>query len=1247
MTVDKKSSGDRFPIVVIGASAGGLHPLQCFLSVLPEKFGFSVVFMQHLSIKHKSLLAGLLNKARPRLDIIEVSDNLELFPGKIYLCPPGKDVSVRKGIFHTSLPPDGQAHLPIDKFFSSLSEEAGEKVTGVVFSGAGSDGARGIKEIRTRGGTVFVQDPATAEFASMPLAAISTGQADGVFKPEEIAREILKMQGAGEVPAAPQDTIYPAQFEDFYRLLHDKAGYNFNHYKKSVVARRIIRRMYLRGVTTVDDYLKLLPDNGPEINNLAFDLMIGVTSFFRDTLAWKALRSGVIRKLAAANDDYPIRVWTPASATGEEAYSIAMMLHNELELAGRRREIQVFATDVNERALEKAREGKYPSNINSEMSPDFMKKYFTYTEDGLSAMISKEIRGLVVFAKHDILTDPPFSKLDLIICRNLLIYLEPEAQEKCIALFHYGLKTGGHLFLGNAESPGRNISLFKSLAHKKCRIYEKTEIKLPARMPISIPFASEKTGKLALPQKAEEYRLSVTGIVQEALLEGYAPAAVAVDQNYDILYHNGHTNRFLCQPRGAPTQNLLELLPSSLRSRIRGGFYRAVNEGKHVSIRANVPCDDGKKRDVAINISPLRPDLFLVIFREKGVALEYPEETCMEAAAVEETAVHQLENELSATRQDLQSNIEQLKSLNEEMQSSNEELQAANEELETSREELQSLNEELITVNAQLQSKVEEQETTNNDLNNFLSSTNIPTVFLDDQFRVKRFTPAMSKLIKLIPSDVGRPIVDMSQEGLGPELIADAQAVLENLVPVKKELAIADAWYVRAVLPYRTADNRIEGVVVAYSDITDVKAAEERTRHLASFPQLNPNPIIEMDASGKVIFVNPSTQKVMEDLELDKKDVNIFLPADFDAVLEGLKQNIDATFHREVMIRDRVFAETVQLLPQFDVVRIYALDITERKHAEERSLRAREEWERTFASVPDMIAIIDNDHRVIRVNESMAKRLGRKPDECVGMKCYEAVHGTTAPIGICPHCRTLQDGSEHKQEVHEKRLGMDLLVTTTPLLDKSGNMIGSVHVAHDITERKKAEEELRRSEEHLSRAQELAHLGSWELDLVNNVLTWSDEVYRIFGLKPQEFGATYAAFLEAVHPEDRAAVDTAYSSSLREGRDTYEIEHRIVRKATDEIRYVLEKCEHFRDASGKIVRSVGMVHDVTERKQAEEEIKRKVEELKANNEELIRFNTAAVGRELRMIELKKEINELCEKAGLEPRYKIDFDEERP
>lgn len=923
-----------FPIVAVGASAGGLTSLQCFLSILPKKFGFAVVFMQHLSPKHKSLLPELLRNRRPGLDINEISDGMKVLPGKLYLCPPGKEIKIMKTVFQVSDPSGEHFHLPIDEFFSSLAEEAGERAIAVIFSGAGTDGARGVQAIRNAGGTVFVQDPETAEFPAMPAAAIGTGQADGVLPPDDIAREILKIYGSGTV-AAVEDVISPEEFNAFYRVIQEKTGLRFEHYKKSVVGRRIRRRMFLRGVSSVADYIKILNDRDAETAALASDLMIGVTSFFRDRLAWKALKTGVIRKLTALDEDSPVRVWCPACATGEEAYSIAMMLQEEFDLAGRKRDVQVFATDVSEQALEKAREGKYPGSIAADVAPEYMRRFFTCSDDGLSVIIGKETRERVIFAKQDLLTDPPFSKLDLVICRNLLIYLEPVAQEKCLALFHYALKGGGYLFLGNAESVGRNKALFRSLSHKKCRIYQKVDTGSPSRLSLTVPFASERA--TAVPPRhtpPAEWCMSAIEIVQETLLGEFAPAAVAIDQGYDILYHNGPTNRYLRQPRGAPTQNFLELLPDSLRNRVRGAIYRATQESRPVSIRTSINGDDEKKRQVTLRISTLRENLFLVVFREKGGIPEQAVAVAAEVAGVDETAVRQLEGELAATRAELQTNIEQLKSLNEELQSSNEELQAANEELETSREELQSLNEELITVNSQLQSKVEEQEETNNDLNNFLASTNIPTIFLDHQFRVKRFTPAMSRLIKLIPSDVSRPIIDMSQEGLGPELIADAQAVLEQLAPVKKEMAINGTWYVRTALPYRTSDDRIEGVVITYNDVTEIKKVEERTRHLASFPELNPNPILELDSKGTVAFANPAAQKVLEELGMNRDDYSVFLPADIEGIISDLVKNEEAVYNRELTIKDRVFAATIYLTPRFKVARIYVVDITGRKRAE-------------------------------------------------------------------------------------------------------------------------------------------------------------------------------------------------------------------------------------------------------------------------------------------------------------------------
>ena len=910
-----------------------------------------------------------------------------------------------------------------------------------------------------------------------------------------------------------------------------------------------------------------------------------------------------------------------------------------------------------------------------------------------------------------------------------------------------------------------------------------------------------------LPPKQAPDQPSVAQFIQNSLLEEFVPASLAVDQNYDIVFHNGPTNRYLRHPRGAPTQNLLELLPETLHSKIRAGVYRTIHEAKPVSVRASISGDDGKKRQVVLRISKLKENLYLIVFQDKGLAADQKGAVPAELGDIEGTAVRQLETELSASREALQSTIEQLKSLNEELQSSNEELQAANEELETSREELQSLNEELITVNSQLQAKIEEQEELNDDLNNFLASTSIPTVFLDDQFRVKRFTPAMSRLLKLIPSDVGRPIIDMSQEGLGPDLIADAESVLDQLSPIKKEMAINGAWYIRAALPYRTSDNRIEGVVITYSDITDLKRAEEQTKHLASFPQLNPNPVIEVDSSGKVIFSNPATQKILESLGMNKGDVELFLPQDFSAILEGLKKYSESTLIREVKVKDRVFGETILLSPQFNVVRIYAFEITERKKAEDAIIRAKEEWERTFDSVPDLIAILDNQHRVMRVNQSMARRLGLKPQECIGLPCYKAVHGTSAPPAFCPHSRTLADSREHIEEVHEDSLGGDFLVSTTPLHDEQGRMIGSVHVAHDITERKKAEESLRKAHDELEmrvkqRTAELMKVNE-ELEIEINERRKAEELLQkperqrlydvletlpvyvvllspdyhvpfanrffrerfgeshgkrcfeyLFGRdEPCEICETYKVLkTNAPHHWEWTGPDgrnyDIYDFPFRDSDGSPLImemgiditERKQAEKALKELNESLEQrvaertaeleaseerfrtmadgtpfmiwvhdakgslrfvnrayCEFFgatldevmgggwqplvhpddaetyvddffralrehapfhgqarvrrRDGEWRWVDSYGIPHfsaageflgitgsslDITERKQAEDQVQRYLGELRASNEELTRFNRAAVDRELRMVELKKEINDLCSKAGLAP-----------
>jgi two-component system CheB/CheR fusion protein len=1204
-------SDSPFPIVGIGASAGGLYSLECFLLALPKEFGFAMVFIQHLSAIHRSLLPELLNKQLPHLKIHEIAEGLKILPGRLYLCTPGKDFLIREGTFHEAPRTEGHVHLPIDEFFSSLAEEAPERAIAVIFSGAGTDGARGVQAVRTAGGTVFVQEPSTAEFSGMPLAAIGTGQVDGILPPDEIAREIVKLQTPGQASSAADTLITPEQFETICRLIHESTGYRFNHYKKSVVGRRIRRRMYLSGVASLQDYTEMIAARETEAALLAADLMIGVTSFFRDRLAWRALKREVVRNLAAVDDDAPVRVWTPACATGEEAYSIAMLLSDEFELAGRRREIQVFATDVNDRALDKAREGTYPGSIAADVPAGYIRKFFTAADNGISVTINKEIRERVVFARQDLLSDPPFSHLDLVICRNLLIYLEPAAQEKCVGLFHYALKEGGYLFLGNAESVGRNSMLFKSLGHKKCRVYRKIGSS-SSRMPLPVPFDPERVASSLSKPAAAEYRQPVTEFIQERMLDEYAPAAVAINQHYEILYHNGDTNRYLRQPRGTPTRNLLDLLPKNLHSKLRGAIYRATQKAGPVSVRTTIAGEDEKKRQATFRVSRLRENLFLVTFREKGGRPEPDGPAADEGCAVEETAVRQLETELSATRAELQSNVEQLKSLNEELQSSNEELQAANEELETSREELQSLNEELIIVNSQLQGKIEEQEETNNDLNNFLFSTNIPTIFLGHRLTVKRFTPAMSRLIKLIPSDAGRPISDMSQELLGPDLVPDAQSVLETLVPVKKEMTINGTWYVRATLPYRTSDNRIEGVVVTYTDISELKQAEERTRHLASFPELNPNPVLEVDASGNVIFANPATRRILEALGMDGEDVALFLPQDLDDILRDWDRKNERTLYREISIKDIFFGAALHLVPRFNAVRIYAFDITERKRSEEVKGR--------LSAIVDSAddAIISQDlNGVIRTwNVGAEKIFGYTAGEVVGRPIFLLVppgHVDEVPDIL----RRISQGEhiEHFETVRMRKDGTVIPVSLTfsPIKDASGAVVGASKIAHDTSERNRMEVAFRHAAEQRRLSLEAAELGAWDYNFETGDVFWDERCRNMFGVSTGD-QIDYDEAIARIHTEDRAATDEAVKKAIAGADDgAYHREFRVV-WPDGQVHWVASHGRVYFEGEGerlRAVRFIGVNMDITGRKRAEEALRESEERERMRAAELDRLLSVA------------------------------------
>ena len=802
--------------------------------------------------------------------------------------------------------------------------------------------------------------PGGKGFPDSPQSALS---ADMILPADAMAAEIVSLAKLiATVPRSGMDASSESDpdLKAILEIVRTRVGHDFGSYKPSTMVRRIRRRMTLAKVAEYSDYTRFLHEHPDEADLLHKDLLIGVTEFFRQPPAWEILEEKVIAPLVEKTlPGAEIRVWVPGCSTGKEAYSLAILLVEQLEKAGSKAGFQIFATDSDAVSLAVARSGSYSEEeLKESISMERRGRFFTYRDGGYQ--IVKEIRERVVFAPQNLMADPPFSRLDLISCRNLLIYLDQKVQQKIIALFHFALRDGGFLFLGTAETVGEREDLFVPVS-KKWRIYRR--IGVGRRVGIEIPVrptgeSPSTPGKLFA--TAPLPRMSLASAAQQMLLDRFAPACVMIDRKHQVLYVHGAVENYLTFPPGELTTRVVDMAREGLRARLRGAIGKCIEAGRPVSVTARVRRKE-KSVPVKTIVSPIRhpretDGLLLITFEDYRVPAAKSRKQ-----SPADSDVQQLEDELKVTREELQSTIEQLegsndqlKASNEEVTASNEELQSANEELETSKEELQSLNEELNTINTRLQEKVDELESTNNDVINLLSSTTIATVFLDKDLKVRRYTPAITRLFSLIPSDIGRPVADVLRRFSDEPLLDDARRVLADLTPVSHAVPAEDGrWYIRRITPYRTQDDRIEGVVVTFVDVSDIKQSEHALR------------------------------------------------------------------------------------------------------------QAKEEWEKTFDSVPDLIVILDDHHRVVRANKALADRLGLTPKECIGLPCYKAVHGTDAPPSFCPHAKTLADGREHTEEIFEDRLGGHFLVTTTPIADETGKMAGSVHVARDITALKETEERIK------------------------------------------------------------------------------------------------------------------------------------------------------------------------------------------
>jgi two-component system CheB/CheR fusion protein len=836
----------RCPIVGVGASAGGLAAFEAFFQGVPAGTvpAMAFVLVQHLAADRASRLAEIV-AGFTHLEVRELQHGTMPEPGRVYVLPPGREVVLRGGrlLLLEPVAPRGR-RLPIDLFFRSLAGELADQAVGVVLSGTGQDGTQGIRSLHAAGGLCLAQNPASAEHDDMPRSALATGCIESPLPPAEmfvVIREHLERAASSPrpTPVAP-----PAgdPMQQILGLLRAQTGRDFSLYKPSTIGRRIERRMASRGLATLEAYAEHLSTDPNEIALLFHDLLIGVTSFFRDREAFAALAEQVIPAIFEGKEDgASVRVWSAGCSTGEEAYSLAMLLREHMDTLETRHRVQVFATDIDDHAIAAARAGIYPSEIAVDLSRERLDRFFTAAADGSSYRIQKEIREMLVFSEHDLVNDPPFSRLDLVVCRNLLIYMSTALQKKLVPLFHYALVPGGFLFLGSSESVGESNDRF-SVLDRSWKIYQRRELAAgTTRAPLGrVLSLSTQASMLAEPaDKRAPTRREIT----ERILLATSPAAALVDARGDVLYFHGRTGLFL-EPAPGETRetNLLSMAREGLRADLAVALGQAQRTGAPTTARGVRVRTNGHFTLVDLAVHPVGgegPPLYVVSL-DGGEPITEP----TEPSSPEEpsSVVAALRRELAArdeylrtTREALESANRDLTVANEEMQSVNEELQSTNEELETSKEELQSVNEELSTVNAELQSKIADLSRANNDLNNLLAGTGIGTLFLDRTLRILSFTPAATKIIHLLLSDVGRPVAHLVTNLVRYDtFVADAAAVLETLAPYEREVETKDArWYAMRILPYRTLENVVDGVVITFVDITEVVDARtviERVR---------------------------------------------------------------------------------------------------------------------------------------------------------------------------------------------------------------------------------------------------------------------------------------------------------------------------------------------------------------------------------------------------------------------------------
>ena len=1002
------------PVVGMGASAGGLDAFQKFFDHMASDSGMAFVLVQHLDPRHETMMPELLAK-HTAMPVEQVRDETPVEPDRVYVIPANATLTIDGGILRVRTPADTEnRRTPIDALFRSLAEDQGGNAICILLSGSGTDGTLGLRAVKEHGGMTMAQSPESAVHDSIVRSAIGTGMVDYVLPPEKMSDKLAEYANylRGLQSKHPQAIIEEAgsYLARICELLRQRTGHDFSRYKKTTLIRRIQRRMQVQQSDSVAAYVELLRKNPGEVEQLFRDLLIGVTHFFRDADAFEALAKAVIPRIIsrAASGDV-LRVWTPGCATGEEAYSVGILLREALAESKTYAKVQIFAGDIDDDALEFARHGRYPEGIADQVSPARLERFFD--KEGHNYQVAKEIREMCIFSRHNVIRDPPFSRMDLIVCRNLLIYLEGELQHYLATLFHYALRPDGYLFLGPSESIAGAPDLFR-VVDKKQRIFQRNETLNPPLLVLPNEKHGGNAPAVMVPAPAirAAARPGLVQTLERILLESYSPAWVIVNRQGEAVYFSPRTGRFLEPPAGQPNVDVVSMARKSLRLDLRTALHKAMKTNEAVVHSDISIASNGEMQRINLVVRPVSElsdsGLFMIVFQELGPASKKEQVVAagLEPPERSEQLTQQLESELRTTKEHLQATIEEvetsneeLQSSNEELQSSNEELQSTNEELQTSKEELQSVNEELETINVELTKKVEELDHANSDVTNLLQSTQIPTLFLDNDLRIKRFTQAAKDMFRLIDGDVGRALADIAARFGEGDLSVEAREVLRTLAPKERRVWLADGSgaYLMHVRPYRRVDNVIDGVVITFLDVTRLDRALEEQARLATIIESSHDAIVGRNFDGIVTSWNKAATSLFGYTEAEAVGASISLIVP-DDLLEQLDQ-----LHQRV--------KRCETIPPFETVRT---------HKDGRRIQVSA----TISPIKDLTgkvvaaASVFRDITELKAAQAVLEQEARRKDEFLAQLGHE-LRNPLAPLRNCLDILRQGDGSRGRKSL--------------------------------------------------------------------------------------------------------------------------------------------------------------------------------------------------------------------------------------